>query len=195
MVHLKFKVSRRILDNVWQMKKLTPKQTNLLELLRRNTNRKQSDYSVRLLQMKKLATFYGIRRQSSIGKKNLMTYLDKEKSYLLKLETRLDIILIRLNFCSSISASRQLISHEKICVNYHVVKNPSYQLKIGDIVSVSKQYLDSLKSMIKARSQRERFFSNKVPHIEVNYKLLNAVLLYEPCIIYFPYKIKLDLLF
>lgn len=195
MVHPKFKVCRRILDNVWQMKKLTPKQNNLIQALRRNINRQQSDFSIRLWQMKKLLTFYGIRRKACIYKKNLMSFLDKKKSSLLKLETRLDIILVRLNFCCSISTARQLVSHGKISVNYHIVKIPSYQLKIGDIVSVSPENLESLKAMIKLNQQANRVDESKIPHLEVNYKILNAILVGEPCQISFPYKIELDLLF
>ena len=197
MVYSKFKVCRRISENIWPIKKLTPKQNNLIYRLRKSTNRKQSDFSLRLKQMKKLSFFYGLRHRSCIAKYNLISsYLDKEKSFLLKLETRLDVILVRLNFCCTISTARQLISHKKICVNFNVVKSPSHQLRIGDVLSVNPYHLDFVKSMIKHNQQNNRiFYAPKAPHIEVNYKTLNAVLLYEPSKIIFPYKIKLDLIF
>ena len=196
MVYSKFKVCRRILDNPWQTKKLTQKQKNLIVRLRKTTNRKQSDYSIQLKQMKKLFLFYGIRHKSCIAKNNLRSsFLDKQKSFLLKLETRLDVILLRLNYCCTISTARQLISHRKICVNFNVVKSPSYQLRPGDIVSIAPDCLDYVKSIVKFNQQNKRFCSTNISHIEVNYKILHAILLYEPSKIHFPYKIDLDLIF
>jgi ribosomal protein S4 len=196
MAYSKFKVCRRISENIWQTKKLTPKQNTLIQRLRKTPNRKQSDFSVRLQQMKRLSLFYGLRHRRSKGTtdKKTYSYLDKQKSLLLNLETRLDVVLVRLNFCSTIYMARQLIAHKKICVNFHVVDSPGFLLKNGDILSVSPSSLDYVRSIIKQNQQNNRIFT-KAFHIEVNYKTLSAVLLYEPSQILFPYKIELDLLF
>jgi ribosomal protein S4 len=145
--------------------------------------------------MKKLSLFYGLRhRKWTTTDNRTYSYLDKQKSLLLNLETRLDVLLVRLNFCSTISMARQLIAHQKICVNFHVADSPGLSLRNGDILSVSPSYLDYVRSIIKLNQQNNRIYT-KASHLEVNYKTLNAVLLYEPSQIHFPYKIELDLLF
>lgn len=194
MAYSKFKVCRRILDNFWQTKKLTPKQKILISKLKKTTNRKQSDFSIKLQHMKKLSLFYGLKPR--VFPKIPYNFLDKQKSLLLNLETRLDVLLVRLNFCSTILTARQLIVHKKICVNFHVVNIPSFPLKPGDILSVNPSDIEYVKSIIKLNQQNNRIYSLKQSsHLEVNYKTLNAVLLFEPSQILFPYKIDLDLLF
>ena len=82
-----------------------------------------------------------------------------------------------------------------ICVNFNFVKSPIYQLRPGDIVSIAPDCLDYVKSIVKFNQQNKRFCSTNISHIEVNYKILHAILLYEPSKIHFPYKIDLDLIF
>lgn len=194
MAYSKFKVCRRIYDNIWQTKKLTPKQNTLISRLKKNTNRKQSDFSIRLQHMKKLSLFYGLKPR--VLTKLTSNFLDKQKSLLLNLETRLDVILVRLNFCSTIYTARQLIAHKKICVNFQVVDIPSATLEAGDILSVLPSQLDYVKSVIILNQQNNRIYRpSGASHLEVNYKTLSAVLLFEPSQILFPYKIELDLLY
>jgi small subunit ribosomal protein S4 len=53
------------------------------------------------------------------------------------IERRLDIVLFRANFASTLSQARQLISHRQIFVNGVVVTSSFFVLKKGDIISVS----------------------------------------------------------
>lgn len=53
------------------------------------------------------------------------------------LETRLDVIVFKLNWAMSIYHAKQLINQGHICVNGKKVKIPSYLLKPNDIVQVS----------------------------------------------------------
>lgn len=55
-----------------------------------------------------------------------------------KLESRLDNVVFRLGFASSRAQSRQLISHGHFLVNKRVVNIPSFQVKIGDTIELSK---------------------------------------------------------
>ena len=55
---------------------------------------------------------------------------------LLKLfETRLDTVLFRAKFSNSLRGAAQLIAHGKIYVNGLIIKNKSYQIKIGDLIN------------------------------------------------------------
>lgn len=60
-------------------------------------------------------------------------------------ESRLDSILYRAKFCSSIKSARQLIAHKHIKVNNRIEKNKSYILKQGDLIQVSSKAAKMIK--------------------------------------------------
>jgi len=80
------------------------------------------------------------------------------------LETRLDNIVYRLGFASSIRQARQMVVHGHIEVNGKKINIPSYRVKVGEVVSLrekSKQ-IDLF---------RENFISNYLnsfPYLEKN---------------------------
>jgi small subunit ribosomal protein S4 len=191
----RFKVCRQILENVWQTKKLTLKQELLISELRKNKkNKKQSDFSVQLRTMKKLSLFYGNLPMRKLQRAKTRTYMDKKNSLLFDIEKRLDVILVRLNFCSTMFQARQLINHQNICVNHKKVNIPGFQVSNGDLISIQENSLAFFESNIRRNLRTNRIGRMKPNHLEVNYKTLKAVVLYEPQQIRFPYKIDLDLL-
>ena len=194
MASSQFKVSRRILENVWVHKRLTSKQKSVLWKFSQKANRKQSDFSKQLQHSTKLSMVYGSVCLKRIQHNQISTYLDKQTSLLLLLETRLDVVLIRANFCCTISTARQLITHGKVMVNWSLVNIPSVRVNIGDIVSISVRCLESTKAMIKQNLIDRKINTPKPSHLEINYKLLSAVLLCEPSEIEFPYPIELGII-
>ena len=189
-----FKVSRRIGENVWSHKKLTPKQTNVVWKVRRKATRKQSDFATKLHQTTKLSLVYGNLPIRKIQHSRTYNYLNKEKSLLLNLESRLDVILVRANFCSTLFSARQFISHGFCCVNLKRVTLPAFALSNGDIISISQDYFECMQSIIRQNIKQNRVLRTKSTHLEVNFKTLHVVLLYEPSQIHFPYSIELDLI-
>ena len=192
-----FKVSRQILENVFinKHKKLTSKQKVVIWKCRKKANRKQSDFSKQLQNYTKLSIFYGnLPISGKKQHKRTYTYLNKQKSLLLNLESRLDVLLVRANFCATHFTARQLISHGKVFVNYNNVTFAGFIVSVGDIISISEDHLELTKSIIKDNLRSNRICHFKPSHLEVNYKILNIVLLYEPFKIQFPYKIELDIL-
>nr|YP_009047420.1 ribosomal protein S4 [Ulota hutchinsiae]YP_009115185.1 ribosomal protein S4 [Lewinskya speciosa]YP_009307227.1 ribosomal protein S4 [Orthotrichum bicolor]YP_009307387.1 ribosomal protein S4 [Ulota crispa]YP_009307427.1 ribosomal protein S4 [Plenogemma phyllantha]AKM98659.1 ribosomal protein S4 [Pulvigera lyellii]AGN74172.1 ribosomal protein S4 [Ulota hutchinsiae]AHG59224.1 ribosomal protein S4 [Ulota hutchinsiae]AIZ96991.1 ribosomal protein S4 [Lewinskya speciosa]AOR81989.1 ribosomal pr len=190
----RFKTCRQISENVWPTKKLTQKQKAIILKLRKKTNKKQSDFSKELQTIQKLSLFYGKLPIKKMRRSKTQTYLDKKNSLLFDIERRLDVILVRLNFCLTICQARQLISHKKICVNYKMVNIPGFQLSKGDLISIQDNFLYFIRSKIRQNFQSNRIWRIKPTHLEVNYKTLKAVVLYEPQQIQFPYSIDLDLL-
>lgn len=55
------------------------------------------------------------------------------------LEKRLDNVVYRLGLAPTRASSRQLVNHGHIKVNNKVINVPSYQIKIGDIISFAKE--------------------------------------------------------
>ncbi|CAK9195782.1 unnamed protein product [Sphagnum troendelagicum] len=113
--------------------------------LQKKTNKKQSDFSKQLQTIQKLSLFYDKLPIKKMQKSKTQTYLDKKNSLLFDIEKRLDVILVRLNFCSTTFQARQLISHKKIYVNYKMVNIPGFQVSNGDLISIQGNSLYCIK--------------------------------------------------
>lgn len=137
-------------------------------------------------------------------------YLTKiQKNVLFVLESRLDSVLYRIQFCRSYGEARQMINHKKILVNGQEVTKCGYQVQPGDIIKVKtndnskKEKLTScyllkkktlvLKGKLKKRKKRPTFILKPL-HLEVNYKLKTAIYLYSPQKLYFSKKLNIDLI-
>jgi small subunit ribosomal protein S4 len=57
-----------------------------------------------------------------------------------KLEKRLDNLVYRTGFARSIRQARQMVVHGHILVNGSKIDIPSYQLKIGDQITLREKY-------------------------------------------------------
>jgi len=97
-----------------------------------------SDYSLRLQEKQKLRYNYGI------SEKQLYKYVKEARrlqgstgTFLLQLlEMRLENIIFRLGFASTIANARQFVTHSHIRVNGKNVNIPSFQCKPNDIISI-----------------------------------------------------------
>lgn len=98
--------------------------------------KKVSQYYVRLREKQKLRFFYGITECQ------LLNYLKRAKkkkgslgrTFLTLLEMRLDNIVFRLCFASTISFARQLVVHGHILVNGILVTSPGYSCSPNDCI-------------------------------------------------------------
>ena len=98
-----------------------------------------SDYGIQLREKQKVRRIYGVMekqfrnyykqaaRKKGVTGTNLLQYL----------EGRLDNVVYRLGFASTRSEARQLVSHKAVKVNESVVNIPSYQVSVGDTVSLT----------------------------------------------------------
>ncbi|KAJ1949338.1 hypothetical protein FBU59_001185 [Linderina macrospora] len=103
------------------------------------------------------------------------------------MERRLDFIVFRSHFASSIYMARQLVIHGKVTVNGKKLAYPSHTVKDGDVVSVDPESVVTLKKPDNG-SQELEFVP--VPYmqpwmfvpeyLEVNYNTCSTVFLHEP---------------
>ena len=108
---------------------------------------RNSDYAVQLREKQKVRRIYGVLERQF---RNYYKKADRQKgatgmNLLRILERRLDNVVYRMGFGSTRAESRQLVSHKSITVNGNVVNIPSYQVAIGDIVSVRQRSRDQLR--------------------------------------------------
>jgi len=107
---------------------------------------KPTDYGIQLKAKQKVKRIYGIqetqfknlylkaKRMKGLVGDNLMTLV----------EQRLDNVLYLAGLSLSRSSAKQLISHRHILVNDRILNVPSYQVKVGDVVSIEKEIISKI---------------------------------------------------
>ncbi len=101
---------------------------------------RSSDYAAQLKEKQKVRSIYGIpeRQMANYFKLARRTRRATASQLVSYLERRLDNVFYRAGWALSRSQSRQYVSHGKIKVNNRAIKSPSYQLKIGDKLTVQE---------------------------------------------------------
>nr|QQP00207.1 ribosomal protein S4 [Selaginella nipponica]QQP00261.1 ribosomal protein S4 [Selaginella nipponica]QQP00286.1 ribosomal protein S4 [Selaginella nipponica] len=99
---------------------------------------KASQYRIRLEEKQRLRFHYGLTEQQLLRYVRIARRAKGSTGQVLLqlLETRLDNIIFRLGVASTIPAARQLVTHERILVNDHVINIPSYRCKPADVIAV-----------------------------------------------------------
>ncbi len=100
-----------------------------------------SDYGNQLREKQKVKRIYGVLERQF---RRYFIQADRRKgntgeTLLQLLEARLDNVIYRMGFASTRAEARQLVSHKSVLVNSKVVNIPSYQVKIGDLVSIREK--------------------------------------------------------
>ena len=118
-----------------------------------NSRRRQrSEYAVQLKEKQKAKYTYGVLERQF---RNLFESASRRTGItgellLQSLESRLDNVVYRLGIANSRRAARQLVSHKHITINGKIVNIPSYDVQVGDVVSIREktkqnpQIIDSL---------------------------------------------------
>lgn len=98
-----------------------------------------SEFGQQLREKQRAKSVYGLLEKQF---KNLVQRIQDRKGdtgemILQALETRLDNVVYRLGFAKTRFQSRQFVGHGHILLNGKKVNIPSYQVQIGDIISLS----------------------------------------------------------
>lgn len=60
------------------------------------------------------------------------------------LETRLDTVILRANFARTIMQARQSVGHAHFLVNGKKLNIPSYEVRVGDVISIKERMKESV---------------------------------------------------
>lgn len=153
--------------------------------------KRASDYGLQLTEKQKAKKYYGLNEGQfkisfdKVQKKGG----DIGTNFLKFLEMRLDNLVYRAGFASSRSLARQLVNHGHFKVNDRKVSIPSYQVKIGQIISIKKssinnKYFKMLPEKLKNLSSDQKSWLNVDP------KSLSIKVLHEPRFQDLPINIK-----
>lgn len=141
-------------------------------------DKKLSPYGLQLLEKQRLKAYYGVLE------KQFANYVHKaEKSkdstgtvLVQLLECRLDNIVYRLGIASSIRQARQMVVHGHILVNGKKVDRPSYNVSIGDVVSLREKS----QSNEMFRKNFENGSLDVYPYLEKNMENFSGTLIRKP---------------
>ena len=102
---------------------------------------KLSDYATQLREKQKLKRIYGMleRQFRSYYAKASRRKGNTGDTLLQLLEMRLDNVVYRMGFAVTRPQARQMVSHCAVQVNGKTVNLPSYQIKAGDVVSLTER--------------------------------------------------------
>ena len=150
----RMKACRKFGVSFWPWRRLNPKQAKIVAKMNKKlTNqarnqdmkRKKSQFSYHIRAKKLLSLLYGKLHTSYLVTLFKKANAHKGKTisnFFAALETRLDTTLYRVQFVPTLQAARQLISHEKVCVNNVVLTKPGYILQPGDVISVAPDAIE-----------------------------------------------------
>lgn len=86
-------------------------------------------------------------------------------------ESRLDTVLYRAKFSTSIKGARQLIFHGKIQVNNIKIRSQSYFLKPGDLISINFKH----NKLIQKNISNSNIWPIPPKYLIINYKILQII--------------------
>ena len=121
-------------------------------------SKEKTKYGKYFLLRKQFRNFYGCLSLNILKKLINKSYKKKNSLYyfIYLLESRLDVVLYRLHLFKNIRCSRQFIYNKNIIINDRIVRNPNYNLKKGDILTLSKHnilvYKQNLYKMIHSKN-------------------------------------------
>jgi small subunit ribosomal protein S4 len=136
----KHKVDRRLKVNLWGRPK-SPFNTRAYGPGQHGQSRqgKPSDFGIQLQAKQKLKAYYGNineRQFRNIYKKASMLKGDTSENLIGLLEKRLDAVIYRAKFSTTIFSARQLINHGHVKVNGKKVNIASYSVKEEDSIEI-----------------------------------------------------------
>ena len=137
----KSKISRKFNEPIFGHSKALQKKPYPPGSHGRGRRKKQSEYAIQLNEKQKAKYIYGVleRQFANLFEKASRKSGITGEVLLQLLESRLDNVVYRLGISPTRRAARQFVLHKHINVNGEVVNIPSFNVKVGDIISVREK--------------------------------------------------------
>ena len=104
--------------------------------------KKVSEYGLQLREKQKAKFIYGVLEKpfrNNFAKAQKIKEGTTGDNMLVLLELRLDNVMFRLGYGRTRKESRQIVGHKHVLVNGKCVNIPSYQVKAGDVITISEK--------------------------------------------------------
>ena len=189
----KHKIDRRMGENIWGRPKspINARQYGPGQHGLENKRKKQTNYGIQLRAKQKLKGYYG-----NIGEKQFRNIYemaankkgDTSELIIGLLERRLDAVVYRLKFATTVFAARQLVNHGHVLVNGKKLDIPSAKLCEGDEVEIREDMKQNVKVM-----ESTQLPERDVPeYVEADHSKMKGKLLRIPAIDEVPYPVKME---
>ena len=188
----KHKVDRRLKVNLWGRPKSPFNSRNYPPGQHGKTKKgRLSDYGTQLEAKQKMKFYYGNmneRQFRNVYRKAIQKKGNTTENLVGFLERRLDTVVYRAKFATTVFSARQLINHGHIKVNGKKVNIPSYLVKAEDTIEIKDKSKDIV-TIVGALMSKER----EVPdYIQMDEKNKKATLIRIPKFSEVPYPIIME---
>lgn len=153
--------------------------------------KRTTDYGLQLAEKQKAKKLYGLSEdQFKISFNKIQTKGGNVgDNFLSYLEMRLDNVIYRAGLAPSRAQARQLVNHGHFKVNDKKVSIPSYQVKIGHVISIRKSSKDN-KYFRDLPEKLKSFASDQKSWLSTDVKELSVKVLHDPKQVDLPSNIK-----
>jgi len=153
---------------------------------------RESSYGLQLREKQRVKNIYDLREKqfrNLFGRAIKIKEAVTGEELLKSLEKRLDNVVYRLGFAMSRRQARQVVRHDYIRVNGKKINIPSYQVSVGDVISVSE------------KGKKAKIFMEAIAHeietkewLSVNREKMEGKIVAEPSRVDIEYPIKENLI-
>ena len=188
----KYKIDRRMGENIWGRPK-SPVNRREYGPGQHGQRRKGklSDFGLQLRAKQKLKGYYGDMTEKQF--RRIFAEAERIKgdtgeNLIGLLERRLDAVVYRAKFVSTIFAARQFVNHGHVLVNGRRVNIPSYRVKENDVIEV-RDHSKQMTSILEAVQLAER----DVPeYMTVDHSKMTATFVRTPGLGDVPYPVIME---
>ncbi|MGX6979948.1 30S ribosomal protein S4 [Vagococcus elongatus] len=129
-----------------------------------NSRGKKSEYGMQMTEKQKLRHMYGMNERQFVNTFIKAGKLKEGKhgvNFMIMLEQRLDNVVYQLGLATTRRQARQLVNHGHILVDGKRVDIPSYQVSVGQVISVKEksQNLNIIKEAVESSIGRPAYVS------------------------------------
>ena len=188
----KYKIDRRMGENIWGRPKSPVNRRDYAPGQHGQRRKgKMSDFGIQLRAKQKLKGHYGDLTEKQFRR----IYAEAERvrgdtgeNLIGLLERRLDAMVYRAKFVSTIFAARQFVNHGHVTVNGKRVNIPSYRVKEGDVIAV-REKSKQMAVVLEAVQLPER----DVPdYIDADHSKMTATFVRTPALGDVPYAVMME---
>ena len=170
----RFKLSRRLGLNVYGH----PKAMNRVARGTSRADKKLSNYGQQLLEKQRLRAYYGVMEKQFVKYVRMAKKSQDQTGHALVkiLESRLDNLVLRMGFASSIRQARQMVVHGHFLVNGKKMDIPSYLCEVGDTIRLKEKS----RSVELFKENFQNAMLNNLPYIQRDGENFSATFIKMP---------------
>jgi len=143
---------------------------------------RKSVFTLKQMYLRKLGVYMGFDRLTKFIR--TLRLLDGAKSSRIRtfgfFESRLCILLLRVNLFTSIYLLRKLIKNGYVFVNNLLITDPDYILRPSEIVTIERNWSRRAYGSLLSRLKRKQVLINCPPYLEVDYKTQIIIMVEYP---------------